>query len=419
MSTEEKPIAYQGDEPYVFVSYARKDRKLADKFIVELQKHYRVWFDEGLHYGEKWAEEIEDRIVHSSIFLYLITEASLRPASYCRQEIKTAQKCKKPFINIIVNDNLQLPKTFEKENKDYQMCNLFQFKEFCDAVEDLSNKTKILQSIRLDKYSQGLKIRDGVLLGIGICEDKNIVIPDYVTRIGREAFEKCEQIEHVKITSNIRYIDENAFAGCRFLQTVEIDDGCVAIGARAFAFCLTLSQISIPNSVERIDDNAFFGCKGLKSIKLPENMVSVNDSLFYDCENLSEIIMPSSIETIGDNSFNSCVSLESIVIPNNVRSIGKDAFCGCDKLKSVIIPDNLKKIEDNAFCGCKSLESVSVPSALKEIGLRVFQYCYKLSYIEFRGKKIFGEVFNLVCFSDYRNEVGDYIIHCTDGDIKK
>ena len=47
-----RPIAYSGDEPYLFISYAHKDSERVLPVILSLQeKGFRVWYDEGIEVG--------------------------------------------------------------------------------------------------------------------------------------------------------------------------------------------------------------------------------------------------------------------------------------------------------------------------------------------------------------------------------
>ena len=82
--------SYQGNEPYVFVSYAHADRDRVFPIIELLQDNgYHVWYDEGLHAGNDWRDELADRIRDCRAFLYMRTKNSAR-SPYCRDEIYAA-----------------------------------------------------------------------------------------------------------------------------------------------------------------------------------------------------------------------------------------------------------------------------------------------------------------------------------------
>ncbi len=58
-----------------------------------------------------------------------------------------------------------------------------------------------------------------VVVGIGVCSDKDIVIPSTfnskpVVEIREEAFTECRSITSVTIPGNIKVIGDKAFHGC-------------------------------------------------------------------------------------------------------------------------------------------------------------------------------------------------------------
>ena len=52
----ERPFpAYQGDAPYIFVSYAHDDAALVYPEITRLKEQgFNVWYDEGISPGATW-----------------------------------------------------------------------------------------------------------------------------------------------------------------------------------------------------------------------------------------------------------------------------------------------------------------------------------------------------------------------------
>ena len=59
-----KPFpAYQGDEPYVFVSYSHEDEAVVFKEIRLLQDHgVNVWYDDGIAAGLEWSDALAQAI---------------------------------------------------------------------------------------------------------------------------------------------------------------------------------------------------------------------------------------------------------------------------------------------------------------------------------------------------------------------
>jgi hypothetical protein len=94
--------AYQGSEPYLFVSYAHKDSPsvfLDMKWLND--QGYRVWYDEGIEAGHDWPEDIGHALDKCSVFLVFISPNAV--GSYnVRNEINLALKKRKTLIAIHV-----------------------------------------------------------------------------------------------------------------------------------------------------------------------------------------------------------------------------------------------------------------------------------------------------------------------------
>ena len=85
----------------------------------------------------------------------------------------------------------------------------------------------------------------------------DFAIPDSVEDLGISAFESCEELTGVTISSYARMIGESAFYGCSSLEEVIIAEGVTNIGDYAFSNCSSLQEIVIPDSVTSIAYSAF------------------------------------------------------------------------------------------------------------------------------------------------------------------
>ena len=89
---------------------------------------------------------------------------------------------------------------------------------------------------------------------------KNVVIPDGVTSIGKEAFKNCKSLISVIIPDGVTSISKKAFKSCKSLISVIILDGVTSISEEAFRNCKSLTSITIPESVKNIGWGAFYYC---------------------------------------------------------------------------------------------------------------------------------------------------------------
>lgn len=106
-----KPIAYKGDKPYIFISYAHKDSDLVLPVISRLQNDgYRVWYDEGIAPGSNWDIYISEHLDQSSNVLAFISKSYVKSQN-CRDELALSRK-KMKDMNLIYIDDVQLSPGF-------------------------------------------------------------------------------------------------------------------------------------------------------------------------------------------------------------------------------------------------------------------------------------------------------------------
>lgn len=142
---EEKVIPYLGNEKYIFISYAHKDKNRVYSLIKTLQSKFNVWFDNGIHFTNEWRKDIIDHIDGCALFVYVITEASLASPN-CQNEINYAAENGIPFLNILM-DNIELPKEFRFSFGRYQMCKYFEYHNDNEFINDILYRTPSIQEI--------------------------------------------------------------------------------------------------------------------------------------------------------------------------------------------------------------------------------------------------------------------------------
>ncbi|MBQ8045390.1 MAG: leucine-rich repeat domain-containing protein, partial [Bacteroidales bacterium] len=219
--------------------------------------------------------------------------------------------------------------------------------------------------MKIVSHSDNFVVKDGLFMDL---EEKRLI--------------RCVSNEkHIEVYDGIVSIGNNAFEGCRSLQSIILPDSVTAIGECGFVGCKSLQSIVLPNSVTVIGDNAFEGCKSLQTIVLPNSLISIGDIAFARCESVQNIILPNSVTHIGDCAFSGCKSLQSIVLPELVTSIGDRAFAGCESLQTIVLPKSLTSIGYEAFFGCTSLQGIVIPDLVTSIGDSAFADCKSLQTI--------------------------------------
>jgi TIR domain len=96
--------AYTGAEPFIFVSYCHRDRTVVYPEIERLHKlGFRIWYDEGIPPGMKWAEAIQEALSRSAFFVVFVSRHAMSSENV-RNEINYALRRKKPFLAIHIEE---------------------------------------------------------------------------------------------------------------------------------------------------------------------------------------------------------------------------------------------------------------------------------------------------------------------------
>lgn len=147
-----------------------------------------------------------------------------------------------------------------------------------------------------------------LVLGIGTCTDKRVVIPSEV-----------DGVPVVRIERN------------------------------AFKDTSSFYEIVIPNSIVTMMPDAFKN-SSVESVILPDSLEAIPNSCFNNCTNLSSITFPQSLYSIGEYAFYNCKKLPStLVFPERLQYIKAYAFANCTSIKKMIFSDRLIKISHDAF----------------------------------------------------------------------
>jgi TolB-like protein len=102
--------AYQGSEPYVFVSYSHADADAVFTDLATLHNDgYRIWYDDGIRAGHNWLEALARAISDCSVFLFFASGNSAT-SKHCQRELHFAMDDDKPVI-VVQLDDKPLPPT--------------------------------------------------------------------------------------------------------------------------------------------------------------------------------------------------------------------------------------------------------------------------------------------------------------------
>ncbi len=90
--------AYEGNEPYIFISYSHDDSDTVFSIIRDLQERgFRVWYDAGIEVGTEWPEYIAEHIYNANCVICFVSKTAL-DSQNCRREINFAIELKKKMF---------------------------------------------------------------------------------------------------------------------------------------------------------------------------------------------------------------------------------------------------------------------------------------------------------------------------------
>lgn len=235
------------------------------------------------------------------------------------------------------------------------------------------------------KESEGLNIKDGVLLGIGENTDQEIYLPTGVKEIAKNAFKGGGKFTSIILNNdleiihegafqdnaqlkqafffsrNLKRIEKDAFKGCP-LRFVEFKSSTKKVWVSKDAFDLenvdTFGGRYELESMKEIDGVFFdyyqkvlLGCRVEKSdeeYRVPSSVISINGQAFYSTR-IKHIYLNEGLKRIGHNAF-AYSFVEKIEIPSTLEYIGGYAF-KCTNIEVIYFPKSIKEFGDEIFKG--------------------------------------------------------------------
>ena len=408
---------YDGDAPYLFVSYCHADTNAVRKILLELvAARYRFWYDDTMEVGKDFRDSLRDRVRNCAGFLAFFSEGYFA-SKFCGMELLAAIGSDRKILPVYLDDSVTYPNILGVPLEHVQHAKIVADKDSADFQKNLK---RLLDSLPKDTR-QCLVVKNRTLVKcndgsseINIPNNDEPGVPD-VTVIEREAFRNCEQLRHIILGPKVERLRKESFRGCKLLEELELPPNVKHVGESAFRDCVSLKSLKVMNPEIEICDRAFENCATIEKIDLPENLTEIYGGVFNSCKKLESIRLPKNLTVLGESSFADCSLLESIEIPGSVTKIDDLVFSGCSGLVSVSFgkssdgePCKLEKIGKNAFKDCRKLVRFEIPKSVTSIGSGPFRGCSALKKLTVESgnrhyKAIEGVLFNksrsvLICY---------------------
>ena len=196
----------------------------------------------------------------------------------------------------------------------------------------------------------------------------------------------CTGVEYVKIPREVKSIGEYAFAGNKELKRVKFHNGLECVGEGAFSNCTGLEDVTVAG-VEELG-GVFYECDNLRKVKLNRGLKKL-EGTFYACQSLQEVnFLPEGLMEIGESTFSNCWNVKRVTVPDSVRIIGDKAFAYCKALEDVKFGKHLDTIGEEAFAECSSLRRIDLPENIKVVDDRAFYKCTNMQEVRSEAEHI-------------------------------
>lgn len=124
-----KPFpAYEGADPYFFVSYAHEDSDVVFPEMAWIDRTgFNLWYDDGIHVGSVWRSALADSLSKSAGLIFFATEKSVE-SNNCLKELNFVLDEEKPVF-VVQLDDTPLPSLLRLALSDRQALRRSEFDE--------------------------------------------------------------------------------------------------------------------------------------------------------------------------------------------------------------------------------------------------------------------------------------------------
>ncbi len=265
-------------------------------------------------------------------------------------------------------------------------------KKIDSSSPDLLRKVYVddIESFLNIEYTSNFFVETALYVSDTLVTD--VIIPDSITKINDYAFSGIKFLNSVAIHSSVAEIGNYAFAKTA-LYYVDIENGVKSIGEYAF-MNTEITNITLPDSVTTIGSFAFLNCERLKEVKIGNGITEIPSWVFGGCTALakSKIDLPDTCTYVSElafsNSNGTCclqyadslvvdgwlircsANASKITIPDGVVGVNLGGFPNNNRISELVFPEGVKYI-----CGqgrFSSLTEVTFPSSLIAIDNNAF-----------------------------------------------
>jgi hypothetical protein len=331
------------------------------------------------------------------------------------------QGCDVTVEGIAVNANIvEYSIAVQRKEKEESLNYLITAESIADSKKNLIMSSTVLQGIKAAMecviVPNGINTVNPNCLKDTKQKLRLLVLPESITKIGKNAFKGLEALEEVRLPEELIHIGQYAFADCPKLKTVKFPSTLEKIDSSAFKGCTSLDKVILPKECVYVKDGEYLRsfpatCKVIISGDIAEiikednaappasnasayeitakdfslsldNLVISNGVLSGIKNELECVVIPDGVTSIEPNAFGyKSAMVRILVLPTTLKVISKDVFREFSFLEEIRLNEGTTRIEASAFAYCKRLKTVVFPNSLEYIGNSAFKACESLKKV--------------------------------------
>ena len=154
------------------------------------------------------------------------------------------------------------------------------------------------------------------------------------------------------------------------VSSLVVSEGITTVGKDAFERCLNLESVSLPTTLTSIGNGAFMpadeypsAAGKLNSITIPDAVTTLGGAVFWGAA-LTSLTVPHNVATVGKYACRDCTRLVSVRYEGSV--IGAYMFVSCMSLSEFTVANTVTEIKEHCFNYCTSLEIITYEGSLEQ-----------------------------------------------------
>ena len=137
---------YEGDKPYIYVSYSHADKEKVRSILEKLNAlGFRIWYDKGIQLVNIWQDYNAKHIKNCCVFMIFNSETSAKSVE-CQKEILYASNCHKEILPIYLEET-KLEDGIEFQLHRWQSVFLYEY----DNLDDFYNQIIFSDKLQMCK----------------------------------------------------------------------------------------------------------------------------------------------------------------------------------------------------------------------------------------------------------------------------